>query len=381
MKIYDYLVIGAGSAGCNIAHILEKKSVKVLVVDKEGIAGSASGAAGAFLSPLPGKQNLYNSFVNDALEFSLKFYENLLINGINKKGVLRVPTDNFNDEKLKNNHLSYKYFSSQYLQKISSNFKHINGYFYENASIIEPKLVCEKLLLKCDFIKKDIKSLNYIDGYYLFDNFKAKNIVLTQGVSPSLLKLPYMNISPIFGLKIDVKTTTKIPFNIHKNISISTNKSDGTVSIGATSQRHDLQNMKCETTCDKCEFYINTDEAQISTLLTQANELIKLDDVEVVKVYKGARASIKSYFPVVGKAINYDLSLSKYPSIKKGATLKPELLSYHENIFIMNALGSRGFVFAPYLAKILSEHILKNKEIPKELSLEKLFYKLARKKI
>jgi glycine/D-amino acid oxidase-like deaminating enzyme len=380
MKIYDYLIIGAGSAGCNIAHILEKKSAKVLVVDKEAIAGSASGAAGAFLSPLPGKENLYNSFVNNALKFSLKFYENLLVNGINKRGVLRVPTDNFNDEKLKNNHLSYKYFTSNYLQKLSSNFQNINGYFYENASIIEPKTVCEKLLLRCDFIKQDIKSLNFIDGYYLFDKFKAKNIILAQGVSPSLLELPYINISPIFGLKIDVKTTTKIPFNIHKNISISTNKIDGTISIGATSHRHDLKNVRCETSCDKCEFYSNTDELQIATLLTQAKELIELDNIEVVKVYKGARASIKSYFPVIGRAIDYDLSITKHPSIKKGTIIKSESLSYHKNIFVINALGSRGFVFAPYLAEILSEYILKNKEIPRELSLEKLFYKLARKK-
>ena len=56
MKIYDYLIIGAGSAGCNTACFLQKSGASVAVVDKEGIAGGASGAAGAFLSPLPGKK-------------------------------------------------------------------------------------------------------------------------------------------------------------------------------------------------------------------------------------------------------------------------------------------------------------------------------------
>ena len=150
---------------------------------------------------------------------------------------------------------------------------------------------------------------------YIIENIKAKNIILAQGVNSSLVELPYMQISPIFGLRVDVKTSTKIPFNIHKSISVSTNKENGTVFIGATQQRHDLENMKCETTFDKCEFYINTDEAKINTLLSQADELIKLEDVEVVKTYKGARASIKSYFPVVGKAIDYKSSLDKYPNL------------------------------------------------------------------
>jgi len=189
-----------------------------------------------------------------------------------------------------------------------------------------------------------------------------------------------MKISPIFGLRIDIKTTTKIPFNIHKSISISTNKNDGTLSIGATQQRHDAADMKCETTCDKCTFYINTDEAQIKTLLDQANELIELENLEVLKVYKGARATIKSYFPTIGKVINYEESLKKHPTIKNGTKIPTELLAYYPNIYVVNALGSRGFVFAPYLAKLLSENIINNTPIPKELSTQKLFFKMARSK-
>jgi len=77
-KIYDFLIIGAGSAGCSTAYFLRKSGKKVAIIDREGIAGGASGVAGAFLSPLPGKQNLYNTFVNDALNFSIDFYEKLI---------------------------------------------------------------------------------------------------------------------------------------------------------------------------------------------------------------------------------------------------------------------------------------------------------------
>lgn len=380
MKTYDYLIIGAGSAGCNIAYFLQQNGKKVAVVDREGIAGGASGAAGAFLSPLPGKKNLYNSFVNDALEFSINFYEKLIPEAIDKKGVLRVANDNFNQEKLKDNYIKYEYFDTQKLQKISNNFKNINGYFYENAAVLEPLIICNKLLQNCDFYIKDIKELSFVNDFYTVDDIKTKNIVLAQGVNSSLIEIPYMKISPIFGLRVDVKTTTDIPFNIHKSISVSTNKHNNTVSIGATQQRHDTQDMKCETTCDKCAFYINTDEAQIKTLLEQANELIKLEDLEVIKTYKGARATIKSYFPVIGKIIDYESSIKKHPSISKGTKIPEDALEYYPNLHVINALGSRGFVLGPYLAKILSENIINSTKIPKELSTQKLFYKMARSK-
>lgn len=379
MKIYDFLIIGAGSAGCNIAHYLQKNDKKIAVVDKESIAGGGSGAAGAFLSPLPGKENPYNSFVNNALEFSLKFYEELTPKALNKRGVLRVANNNFDDEKLQSNSIKSNFLNTKELQNISQNFTQINGYFYKNAAILDPHKVCEALIKECDFYKKDIKELIFEDGFYIFENFKAKNVILTQGAIKPLVKTPYIEISPIFGVKIDIKTTTKVPFNIHKSISISTNKNDGTVAIGATKERHDTTKMECLTTCDKCTFYVNTEQGQIETLIREANELIKLEDLEIAKIYRGARATIKSYFPVIGEVVNFDESLKKYPSIRNGTKIPPNLLEYFPNLYIINAIGSRGFVLAPYLAKILGEHILNAAPIPQEISTQKLFYKAARK--
>ncbi len=380
MKIYDFLIIGAGSAGCCAAHFLHREKKSVAIVDREGIAGGASGAAGAFLSPLPGKKNLYNSLVNDSLNFSIDFYQNLLPDVVDKKGVLRVPNNNFNENKLAQSSIKYDHYNTEKLKSISENFMDIDGYFYENAAVIEPVEISKKLIENCDFYKKDVKKLNFENGIYTVDEIKAKNIILAQGVSTSLVEIPYVEISPIFGLRIDVKTTTKIPFNIHKSISVSTNKKDKTVSIGATHIRHDNTIMECLTTCDKCPYYVNSEQGQIETLLKNAKELIKLEDLEVVKIYKGARATIKSYFPVIGKVVDYEKSLKKYPSIKNGTKIPQDSLEYFPNLYLINALGSRGFVFGPYLAKILTKNILHNTPIPKEISTQKLFYKTARAK-
>jgi glycine/D-amino acid oxidase-like deaminating enzyme len=231
----------------------------------------------------------------------------------------------------------------------------------------------------CDFYKKDVQALMYKDNFYQIDEIQAKNIILAQGVSRSLIEIPYVKISPVFGLRIDVKTTTAVPFNVHKSISISTNKNDGTVAIGATHERHDSSEFECTTTCEKCLFYVDSEKRQIDSLLAQAEELITLEALEIVKTYKGARATIKSFFPVIGKIVDYERSLKKYPSIKNGTKISQEALEYFPNMYMINALGSRGFVFGPYLAKILSDNIIDGIPIPKEISTQNLFYKAARK--
>ncbi|ABB44133.1 FAD dependent oxidoreductase [Sulfurimonas denitrificans DSM 1251] len=380
MKIYDFLIIGAGSAGCNSAAYLQKRGLKVAIADKEGVASGGSGAAGAFLSPLAGVENSYNLFINRALEYSLDFYETMFQDEIVKSGVLRVANENFDTAKLQTNSIKNRYISTKELKEISQNFAQIDGYFYENAAILNPHEVCRELIKECDFYKLHVEELRYEDGFYLFDDFMAKDVILAQGVIKPIVSTPYIKIAPIFGVKIDVKTTTKVPFNIHKSISVSTNKNDSTISIGATKERHDTSQIECLTSCDKCAFYTNSEQGQVEELLMEASELIKLEDLEVTKIYRGARATIKSYFPVIGKVIDYEESLKKYPSIKNGTKIMPELLTYFPNLYIINALGSRGFVVAPLLAKLLCEEILDSKKIPQELSSEKLFYKMARAK-
>lgn len=376
MKRYDYIVIGSGVAGCNVAYRLKESGFSVALIDKEGISLGASGAAGAFLSPLPGKANPYNTLINKALEFSLEFYEKFIPESFTKNGLLRIENENFSATKLKE---SSNYRSNQDLKKTLWAIKDdIDGYFYENAAIIEPLECCLKLAKDIDFYKLDIKHLDFRDDHYIFDKFISNNIILAQGVYKSLIDLAYIKLDALYGIKLDVKTSLKIPFNIHKDISISTTKKNNLISIGATKQRHSFEDFVCNSICEKCIYHTNSDEAQIEELLSKSKELLNIDDFEVVKIYKGARSTIKSYFPVVGEVVYFDDTLKRYPSIKHGTKIPPNLLTYHKNIYIINALGSRGFVLAPYLADILLKHITQKQDIPFEITPTKLFYKKAR---
>ena len=77
---FDYVIVGAGIAGCSLAHFLSKYSKSVLLIDKnEDVAFGASGAAGAFLSPLLGKPNKFKDLITKALCFSMNYYKKYII--------------------------------------------------------------------------------------------------------------------------------------------------------------------------------------------------------------------------------------------------------------------------------------------------------------
>ncbi len=88
------------------------------------------------------------------------------------------------------------------------------------------------------------------------------------------------------------------------------------------------------------------------------------------------RAGSKDYFPLVGKVIDVPKMLDTYPKIVRGA--KPDL-QYVENLYVLNGLGGRGFVFAPLMAKILADYISEDITLDARINPDRLFFKWARK--
>jgi tRNA 5-methylaminomethyl-2-thiouridine biosynthesis bifunctional protein len=89
------------------------------------------------------------------------------------------------------------------------------------------------------------------------------------------------------------------------------------------------------------------------------------------------RSGSRDYFPVVGKVIDSEYMLSRYPKIKRG--LKRFEFKYINNLYVLNGLGGRGFVLAPLLSKWLIEHIIDGSAIDKRVEPDRLFLKWARR--
>jgi tRNA 5-methylaminomethyl-2-thiouridine biosynthesis bifunctional protein len=362
LKEYEYIIVGAGVCGSTVAYELSKYSDDILLIDKlSNVSQGASGAAGAFLSPLLGKPNDFKDLVTQALVYSLDFYKRCTPEYIDNCGTLRIPKNEADRDKFQS-YTPYMDFEYE---------KREDGYFFSIGSVVNTFEICKKLTKKIEkkfqYEVKDITFKN--DKWYLDDQLIAKNLILTTGASIELIEELYFNIRPVWGQRIDIETSTCIDINYHKECSLSRTiqKDENTyiASIGATHHRFVL------------EKEINNDDTQI--LLQRANDIKQLQDVQMIAQFGGARASSVDYFPMVGSLIDAKKTLVEFPYLKNGTHVKSSRFSRYENLFVLNGVGGRGFVLAPFLAKNLVEYITKDIQIDENLTVDRLFKRWVKK--
>ncbi len=354
---YEYVIIGAGIAGCSSTYFLSKHSNSVLLIDKnEDIADGASGAAGAFLSPLLGKPNKFKDLVTDSLNFSTNLYKEQFSDNISNCGVLRIPKDEIDEQKFQ----SYKDSMDFTYEK-----KH-NGYFFEIGSVVSSKELCKALANDVEKrLNYKVETLDFKDDtWVLNDDIKAKNIIWCTGADVSLIKEEYLGIRPVWGQRIDVETKSEFSHNYHKECSVSRSFASfkegiNIVSIGATHHRNVL------------EKEISEDDTK--ELLKKAADIVELDGCNVIKHYGGARSSSKDYFPMVGELIDSSKTLNEFPYMRNGTHVNESRFSMYPNLFVLNGVGGRGFVLSPYLANELVKHIVEHKKLSEDITTNRLF--------
>lgn len=384
MKEFDYLVIGAGIAGCSLVHFLKNYSSSILLIDKnEDVAFGASGAAGAFLSPLLGKPNKFKDLVTKSLNFSINYYKEFFSDELINCGTCRIPKNQEDEEKFQ----SYIPFMDFEYEKFEE------GYFFPIGSVVKPYEVCKKLSKDVDkLFNFNVTKIERIEDFWLINNeIKAKNLFLTTGANISLIDEEYFDIRAVWGQKIDILTSSKIDINYHKECSLSKSKKIDEnrylVSIGATHNRFnkDMRNSSYNlelANINKIEHNEETKEiieADIQKLLKKANDIKELKNIEVIDVKIGARASSVDYFPMVGKLVDSKKSIERFPHIKNGTHIKNENLIMKDNLFVLNGVGGRGFVLSLYLANQLVENIFNNKKLDDEITNYRLFSRWAKK--
>lgn len=383
MKNFEYVVVGAGIAGSCVAHFL--KDENTLLIDRfDDVAPFASGAAGAFLSPLLGKPNKFKELVTTSLKFAVEFYKEIDESLIVQKGVLRVPKDEEDKKKFE----VYK----NYLD-FDCNIKE-EGFFFKIGSQVFSYEMCKKLTEDIDKIfNYDIKHINYIDGFWILnDEIKTKNLILTTGSDISLIEEEYFNIRAVWGQRIDISTTSCIDFNYHKECSISTSydKLENNLykaSIGATHHRFEVSNESMlnaykNPSKENLEAIGYTEELykkDTLELISKASDIRELKDINILKTYFAPRASSVDYFPMVGSLIDSKETLNMFPYLKNGTHVKSDRFIRHKNLFVLNGVGGRGFVLSPYLAKKLVDFIKEKKELEEDITVDRLFKKWVRR--
>jgi len=368
-NIYDTIIIGAGIAGATLAHTLTKQNQKVLVLDKNGIASGGSEAAGAFVSPKIGLASALHSLTNEAFEVAKDFYLEHCPQYFTQTGVLRIPKDDADAEKFplyeKANTNRYEKYDAKKLKTLGIHAPYESFYFPE-AGDCDASEVCKFLLKDIDVQIIEVLSIEKEDEHWKLltphSSLLAHNVVIATGYENTLFNMDYMGVHGIWGNRADFSTSLDLPISMHQSMSVGTNV-DGIVKLGATHER----GLKEPKSCD---------DVEAQGLKKMASSLVDTSDFTLEKVYCGMRAGSRDSFPLIGKIIDVGYMLEAHPSIKKGRTFP---LKYRENLYVLNGLGGRGFVFAPLMAKMLADNIVNNKEIDKRVNPDRLFWKWCRK--
>ena len=344
---------------------------KVIVIEKDKIASGGSGAAGAFLSPKICSDSPYAAFINEAFEFSIKFYKDNFPEFLNQKGILRLLKNEDEISKCKRYEKklpkNFKYLKQDQISFVKKDESKFGGYFFEDGAVIDSTGVITKMLENIKVIEGlHVEHLDFIDSSYVIGDIRAKGIIICTGNSKDFEELDFCMLKNIYGHRLDIKTLTTPPFHLHKSCSISASK-DGMVYIGATH----IPNYKYSDS--------KSYEDNIKEMITLAKSYVDFDGFEVDKIHFGVRNSTLDFFPVVGKAINAEETLKKYPYIKNGSLVPKEKYLYHSNMYILSGVGARGFVLAPKIADILTQNICNSTPINKKLDTQRLFIKFSKK--
>ena len=337
--MYDVAIIGSGINGVSVAYELMQKGQSVIIFDMNGVAGGGSGAAGAFISPKFSKGGELKEIIDKAFAYSMKFYETNFPHLFTKTNLIHTAQDD-------------------------------SEVFTLESGIVNAEAMCNALCKGAKLIESKVETLIYDDGLWVLnETYSAKNVVLATGAYEQIIKEPYIQLRGIWGHRIDVKTSTINENALHKFVSISPSK-DGVLSIGATHNVH----FHPETSKEPYDI-----ESGRKELLEKTAHSIELKDVEVIKDYTGLRSGSFDYMPLVGSLVMSKVTLESSHINFKVKKADYEEYDYYPNLYMINGNGGYGFVLAPYLANILTQHLLSAKKISDRISPARFFHRFAKK--
>lgn len=339
----DYLIVGQGLAGTLLAYELSKIGKSILVVNQEKEFISSKVAAGMF-NPISGKRMVIGWKTSELLETSQKTYTEL-------EGILNKPL--FHKQNIYNvfgsvkeqNDLSVRIEDAAFAQYVSmevkeeanvkqtfSAFEIIGSGWVNLQNLLEgyAQILKEKNSLLNEAF--DYTDLRYENEKWNYKNFVSEKIVFCEGYKN--IDNTFFNWLPFVLCKGDVLiikcniTDKKI---VKKGIYL-VSIGEGIFKVGATYEWNDLS----EVPSEKGRQF----------LIEKLNELLDTE-YEIVNHVAGIRPTTKDRRAIIGE----------HPEQKR--------------MYILNGLGTKGVMQAPYLVKELISHMENNTELENEISIKR----------
>ncbi len=356
------------------ALFLKEAGEEVLLVDRSGVpASGGSGAAGAFISPRIGKGGPLQELTNEAFAFAQAFYWERFPEAFHATGVLRIPKDARDEERFDlyelYNHRPYERWDAARAE--AAGYRGVpGGFFFPEAGDADAQLVCRTIAEDLGLKQMEVKRLESLEGGWRVvgehGSIEASRLVLATGYESDLLDLRYMGIKGLWGSRGDYATLRAFPVSMHRDFSLSSTR-EGRVKLGATHWKGPV------TPGEAC---LRCDGRPLAALEAKAASLTDTSDFRLVETFCGMRSGSRDFFPLVGPVLDVERILREYPEMVRGG--RGELL-HLPNLYILNGLGGRGFVFAPLMAKDLAAHIVRGERLDPRIHPDRLFLKWVRR--
>ena len=348
----DYLIIGSGLAGISFTEtcLLHQKIIMVLNDNSQ----NSTTVAGGLYNPVVLKRFTKIWEAEAQLEISIPFYKKLE-EKLNDKFLFEIPLlRKLNSIEEQNNWFtaSDKPTLSNYL---NSNLETLENEFvannYKFGKVNHTGFLDTKKLKECytnylisenSYLEEtfDYSKLVVEENYIQYKNIKAKQIVFAEGFG--LHNNPYFNNLPLDGTKGELFIIKAENLDLNEIINSSIwilPIGNALYKVGAT------YNWEDKTTTQ-------TEEGK-NELLSNLKELISCE-FEIIEHLAGIRPTVKDRKPLLGRHHSY------------------------KNIYILNGMGTRGVLFAPYLSDKLYHFIENNIELDNEISINRIYKKLFR---
>ena len=339
----DYIVVGLGLAGLAFTKELEKNKKSFLVFENH--SQNSSMVAGGIYNPVVLKRFTPVWNATEQLKIALPFYKDLEIQ-FNKK--YDYPIDIYRifksveeqnnwfaacDNPVLSNYMSTKLINEKY-EGVLADFgygKLLNTGRIDTKSLLE---VYRNYLLKNNLIRNEsfqYSELKITANGIIYKDIIASKIVFCEGFG--LKKNPFFNELPMQEAKGELITIHAPNLNIDfmiKSAVFVLPLGDNNYKVGATF------NWKDKT-------QLPTEEGK-NELTAKLKSVIDVP-FEIVEHIAGIRPTVKDRRPLAGK----------HPK--------------HQNLAVLNGLGTRGVMIAPTVAKALYDHLENRIALDQEISI------------
>ena len=341
----DYLVVGLGLAGISFCEILEKEGKSFAVVSDDSQQSSL--VAGGLYNPVILKRFTMAWKAGEQMQKIAPFYSNLEeklgVKLDHKLRVLRkfasIEEQNLWFEAADKPKLDH-FLSAKILENKNSGIEAPFGFGkvkytgrVDTGTLLrtyQDYLINKGALEQETF---DFNQFKVLSGHISYKTIQAKQIVFCEGYG--LKKNPYFGYLPLNGTKgelLIIKAPQYKEESVIKSSVFTIPMEDDLYLVGATYKWKDKTN-------------IPTEEAK-EELLEKLKTFLKCD-FEIVDHVAGIRPTVVDRRPLVGQ--------------------HPE----HPKLYVLNGLGSRGVLLAPYVSEQLFHAIERGSELNPEINISR----------